>query len=68
MASSTGDGDRKRLAAKQKTGVQLRVRGIKVKMTNLHADLLEDGVSLMKVTDGMTQRGEESETVFSRNT
>lgn len=37
-------------------------------MTNLHADLLEDGVSLVKVTDGMIQRGEESETVFSTNT
>lgn len=39
-----------------------------MKMTNLHADLLEDGVSLMNVTDGMIQRGKESETVFSRNT
>lgn len=37
-------------------------------MTNLHAGLLEDEVSLMKVTDRMIQRGEESETVFSRNT
>lgn len=48
-----------------KTGVELRVKGIKVKKTNLHADLLEDGVSLMKVTNGMIQRGEESESVFA---
>lgn len=51
-----------------KTAVQLRAGGIKVKMTNLPADLLVDGVSLMKVSDGMIQRGEESETVLSTNT